>query len=340
MSLSVYSKDIRNINDNIDIINDKQRKINDTITMIESSINKIKNNCFGSTASVICIRLNNLKSELLNTNSDLSTYKQQSQIVVDNFNQGCLGLDLDEVVLKNNLNLLNDKLEIYQSLSLPNNALVDNTNEMINRNQDLLYRLNNFETNTYDKLVLNTASSTQNTGSSTQSNFPEIPDEIDHIWNLISSAKSNLFEVLAKLCSDVDADTIKAMKRFDNFTFFPVDIMLNIPHALNYDWNGNPIGSTINFGFDLGIDWGFEAGGAAIGAKAGVFVGRLGGPAGVIIGGGIEACLGAIAGGFVGDYILEQEIPDCVPGIGGKTVDEVIDDVGYAIGDWIGGWFD
>ena len=334
MSLSVYSKDIRNINDNIDIINDKQRKINDTITMIESSINKIKSNCFGSTASVICIRLNNLKSELLNTNSDLSTYKQQSESVVDNFNQGCLGLDLDEVVLKNNLNLLNDKLEIYQSLSLPNNALVENTNEMINRNQDLLYRLNNFETNTYDKLVL---SENNNSDSNLDDDLSPFEDFVGGVLNFYFGSWEKLDELFSS------SGGKKLIKGFDFVLSGVFDVLFLIPHATEYDWEDNTAGSIINVILDgvivIGGSWAGSIGGAAVGASVGGAIGSIFPGIGTVGG----AAIGSVIGGIIGDIlasnaidgILNYQIPNSVPWIGGKTVDEVIDDVGYEIGDGI-----
>ena len=329
MSLSVYSKDIRNINDNIDIINDKQRKINDTITMIESSINKIKNNCFGSTASVICIRLNNLKSELLNTNSDLSTYKQQSQIVVDNFNQGCLGLDLDEVVLKNNLNLLNDKLETYQSLSLPNNALVENTNEMINRNQDLLYRLNNFETNTYDKLNINDTEISRDTSSKLEDSISTFIDSLNYSLSFAISIFQDLDDYFIR-CSE----NIKFWTRLGKGVSYTLSYISIVPDIVQYDWKGNFFGSLFKSGFDIVetglITWGSMAIGSAASAKIGAIVGTAIPIPGMTV-------VGCIIGGFVGagiDWILNQDI------IEGKSINDWFHEGCDWLGNWVGSWFD
>lgn len=61
MGLSIYKSDIDTISDYINIINYKQKNIENVINTINNSVNTLKANCYGTTVSVMCFKLNNLK---------------------------------------------------------------------------------------------------------------------------------------------------------------------------------------------------------------------------------------------------------------------------------------
>lgn len=141
MGLSIYKSDINTISDNIDIINYKQKNIENVIKTINDSVNILKANCYGTTVSVMCFKLNNLKQQIESVNEYLTKYKQESQQVVDLYYQHCDGLNLDEDTLRNNISILNNKIDIYNNLSKPNKRLVNNATSQLERNQELLNQL-------------------------------------------------------------------------------------------------------------------------------------------------------------------------------------------------------
>ena len=138
MGLSIYKSDIDTISDNINIINYKQKNIENVINTINDSVNTLKANCYGTTVSVMCFKLNNLKQQIESVNEYLTKYKQESQQVVDLYYQHCDGLNLDEDTLRNNISILNNKIDIYNNLSKPNKRLVNNATAQLDRNQELL----------------------------------------------------------------------------------------------------------------------------------------------------------------------------------------------------------
>ena len=138
MGLSIYKSDIVTISDNINIINYKQKNIDNVINTINDSVNTLKAKCYGTTVSVMCFKLNNLKQQIESVNEYLTKYKQESQQVVDLYYQHCDGLNLDEDTLRNNISILNDKIDIYNNLSKPDKRLVNNATLQLERNQELL----------------------------------------------------------------------------------------------------------------------------------------------------------------------------------------------------------
>ena len=162
MGLSIYKRDIDTISDNINIINYKQKNIENVINTINNSVNTLKANCYGTTVSVMCFKLNNLKQQIESINEYLTKYKQESQQVVDLYYQHSDGLNLDEDTLRNNINILNNKIDIYNNLSKPNKRLVNNATLQLNRNQELLDGLYYVSNNTEGMMASNDNLSTYN----------------------------------------------------------------------------------------------------------------------------------------------------------------------------------
>ena len=163
MGLSIYKSDINTISDNINIINYKQKNIENVINTINDSVNTLKANCYGTTVSVMCFKLNNLKQQIESVNEYLTKYKQESQQVVDLYYQHCDGLNLDEDTLRNNISILNNKIDIYNNLSKPNKRLVNNATLQLERNQELLDGLYSVSDNTYGLMQVSSTDQVINT---------------------------------------------------------------------------------------------------------------------------------------------------------------------------------
>ena len=338
MGLSIYKSDIDTISENINIINYKQKNIENVINTINNSVNTLKANCYGTTVSVMCFKLNNLKQQIESVNEYLTKYKQESQQVVDLYYQHCDGLTLDEDTLRNNISILNNKIDIYNNLSKPNKRLVNNATLQLERNQELLDGLYYVSDNTETKLEPN-----QNHQLVSKNNVPSLSTVAD---NLVSALDA-LLTVLVVTTRELDClDKLKSASALDleNLKFYSGTLKTltivgffstAIIDFFTYDFYNNTVGSTLKLTTDLvqtGLcmvcaDLVAEASAAGVSyllfnvasSVSWIF------PAGTIVG----TVLG-IAAGIGLAYAMNNDIFN--------TGSSFMDDIHSAC-DWVGSWF-
>ena len=327
MGLSIYKSDIDTISDNINIINYKQKNIENVINTINDSVNTLKANCYGTTVSVMCFKLNNLKQQIESINEYLTKYKQESQQVVDLYYQHCDGLNLDEDTLRNNISILNNKIDIYYNLSKPNKRLVNNATLQLNRNQELLDGLYYVSNNTEGMMVSNDNLSTYN---------DKIGPTLDFVRKLLGLGKGFLkhLPIINSILvvwydynitlgefsvEDTDNPGLQARK-FSKFLLYSAgDVVVSSLSSLV----------------------GYEAGklvGGVCGAIAGAVYGSSGGVAGSFALGVVGFSSGAATVGIWGAYAADMFVNNYE--INGKTISEHVHGfVDYCVDgffDWIG----
>ena len=350
MGLSIYKSDIDTISDNINIINYKQKNIENVINTINDSVNTLKANCYGTTVSVMCFKLNNLKQQIESVNEYLTKYKQESQQVVDLYYQHCDGLNLDEDTLRNNISILNNKIDIYNNLSKPNKRLVNNATLQLERNQELLDGLYYVNDTTSGMMQVSAMTQVSNTTDpremfqSIMNHFMiKIPLSIAefklHLYGMLVFSQNNP-DVALKDFRNWKATNFagKALKVFgwvglgmtiaDNFK----EDMSKYDYSLPESW----IKTTLHIGTDVLIDVGcvFLGGiaGEALGEALGSVIPGVGTVAGAIVGKVVGESLGGAAawaistiGKPVVDYVKQQ-------------IDTVVDECGNAVRegvDWL-----
>ena len=338
MGLSIYKSDIDTISDNINIINYKQKNIENVINTINNSVNTLKANCYGTTVSVMCFKLNNLKQQIESVNEYLTKYKQESQQVVDLYYQHCDGLNLDEDTLRNNISILNNKIDIYNNLSKPNKRLVNNATLQLERNLELLDGLYYVSDNTETKLEPD-----QNHQLVSNNNVPSLSTVADNFLSTLDALLTILVVATRELdCYDkfksgsaLDLENLKVysgtLKTFTIVGFFSTAII----DFFTYDFYNNTVGSTLKLTTDLvqtGLcmvcaDLVAEASDAGVSyllfnvasSVSWIF------PAGTIVG----TVLG-IAAGIGLAYAMNNDIFN--------TGSSFMDDIHSAC-DWVGSWF-
>ena len=338
MGLSIYKSDINTISDNINIINYKQKNIENVINTINDSVNTLKANCYGTTVSVMCFKLNNLKQQIESINEYLTKYKQESQQVVDLYYQHCDGLNLDEDTLRNNISILNNKIDIYYNLSKPNKRLVNNATLQLNRNQELLDGLYFVNNNTETKLEPN-----QNHQLVSKNNEPSLNTNAENFVSALGALLTELVVITRELdfydkfksASAIDIENLKFYSRtlktlilLDYFSAAIIDFF-------TYDFCNNTVGSTLKLTTDLVQSWmcivcaDLVAEASAFGVSymlfsAGVSVSWIV-PVGTIVGTVI-----GIAVGIGLAYAMDNDIFN--------TGSSFMDDIHSAC-DWVGSWF-
>ena len=224
MGLSIYKSDIDTISDNINIINYKQKNIENVINTINNSVNTLKANCYGTTVSVMCFKLNNLKQQIESVNEYLTKYKQESQQVVDLYYQHCDGLNLDEDTLRNNINILNNKIDIYNDLSKPNKRLVNNVTLQLERNQELLDGLYYVNNNTNSMLI----SDTQEEGTTNDDPWYLWNSVFKPIFDTIVDGKLTLYDYL-----DDSSKLFGNISKFFGWVSFYLNVLGKLEEDLN-----------------------------------------------------------------------------------------------------------
>ena len=337
MGLSIYKSDIDTISDNINIINYKQKNIDNVINTINDSVNTLKANCYGTTVSVMCFKLNNLKQQIESINEYLTKYKQESQQVVDLYYQHCEGLNLDEDTLRNNISILNNKIDRYNNLSKPNKRLVNNATLQLERNQELLDGLYYVNDNTYGLMQI--SSTTQ------RSNKKDGWDIFSEIWNfgLIQFIFSGIipgnlaFYGLYEYIITNERTGFRTKDLFRGFGHFKttnfagkllkglgwisigittIDSLKKDIYELDYSDPASYVKTTAHIGVDLGLGY-LCADGCM---ELGMVIGSAICPGlGTVIGGGI----GVLAGGFVAWGLSELGVNDGLKDASDAIVDGV-----------------
>ncbi len=327
MGLSIYKSDINTISDNINIINYKQKNIENVINTINDSVNTLKANCYGTTVSVMCFKLNNLKQQIESVNEYLTKYKQESQQVVDLYYQHCEGLNLDEDTLRNNISILNNKIDIYNNLSKPNKRLVNNATLQLERNQELLDGLYYVSNNTEGMMVSNDNLSTYN---------DKVGPTLDFVRKLFGIGKGFLkhlpiinsilvvvydYNITLGEFSVEDTDNPGLQTRkFSKLLLYSVgDVVVSSLGSLA----GGAVGCAV---------------GGLIGAVSGIVFGSPGGDVGSLALGAIGLESGKAIGAIWGAYAADMFVNNYE--INGKTISEHVHGfVDYCVDgffDWIG----
>ena len=351
MGLSIYKSDIDTICDNINVINYKQKNIENVINTINNSVNTLKANGYGTTVSVMCFKLNNLKQQIESINEYLTKYKQESQLVVDLYYQHCDGLNLDEDTLRNNISILNNKIDVYNNLSKPNKRLVNNATSQLERNQELLDGLYYVNDTTSGMMQVSAMTQVSNTTDYWEM-FQSVMDSfVINILVLIGEAHLQYFGKRSFRKNNPDVDlkyfgnwkaTNSAGKALKVFGWVGVGITIvdNFKQDMSkYDFSlpESWIKTALHIGTDLLIDVGCVYLG---GLAGGFFGGRIGS---VVPGVGTAA--GAFVGTVVGEFLggaaawgistFGKPVVDYVK----QQIDTVVDECGNAVrevGDWLG----
>ena len=334
MGISIYKRDIDTISDNINVINYKQKNIENVINTINDSVNTLKANCYGTTVGVMCFKLNNLKQQIESVNEYLTKYKQESQQVVDLYYQHCDGLNLDEDTLRNNISILNNKIDIYNNLSKPNKRLVDNATLQLDRNEELLTQLLVFG-NSSESLLVSDNSLISNMDFESPFNFRTVSGWIVNgiaslyagIWQAIQ--ESQLVDDFIELGKDLgklkDIPEVKFWTKLGKTLGYGLAIASTIPQICSYDWEHDFWGSSIKSGIDAaescGIAWASIEAGALVGSW-------IAPPIGTVV--------GAVAGFLVSDG-LDYATNDIL--FGGKSINDWVHTGADSICDWVGSWF-
>ena len=329
MGLSIYKSDINTISDNINIINYKQKNIENVINTINDSVNTLKANCYGTTVSVMCFKLNNLKQQIESVNEYLTKYKQESQQVVDLYYQHCDGLNLDEDTLRNNISILNNKIDIYNNLSKPNQRLVNNATLQLNRNQELLDGLLLYSEYTSPLMIEHIIQFESPLNLPTISSWVVngIVDAYTSAWQALQ--ESQLVDDFIELGKDLgklkDVPEVKFWTKLGKKLGYGLAIVSTIPQICSYDWKydfwGSSIKSVIDVGESCGIAWASIEAGAAFGSLVAP-------PIGTVVG---------AAAGFLVSAFLDYTTNDVL--FGGKSINEWVHTGADSICDWVGSWF-
>lgn len=329
MGLSIYKSDINTISDNINIINYKQKNIENVINTINNSVNTLKANCYGTTVSVMCFKLNNLKQQIESVNEYLTKYKQESQQVVDLYYQHCDGLNLDEDTLRNNINILNNKIDIYNNLSKPNKRLVNNATFQLERNQELLDGLLLYSEYTSPLMIEHIIQFESPLNLPTISSWVVngIVDAYTSTWQALQ--ESQLVDDFIELGKDLgklkDVPEVKFWAKLGKKLGYGLAIASTIPQICSYDWEQDFWRSSIKSGIDVAESCGIAWASIEAGALAGSFFVP---PIGTVV--------GAVAGFFVSG-ILDYATNDVL--FGGKSINDWVHTGADSICDWVGSWF-
>lgn len=329
MGLSIYKSDINTISDNINIINYKQKNIENVINTINDSVNTLKANCYGTTVSVMCFKLNNLKQQIESINEYLTKYKQESQQVVDLYYQHCDGLNLDEDTLRNNISILNNKIDIYNNLSKPNKRLVNNATSQLERNQELLDGLILYSEYTSPLMIEHIIQFESPLNLPTISSWVVngIVDAYTSAWQALQ--ESQLVDDFIELGKDLgklkDVPEVKFWTKLGKKLGYGLAIASTIPQICSYDWKhdfwGSSIKSVIDVGESCGIAWDSIEAGAAFGSLVAP-------PIGTVVG----AALGFLVSAGL-DYATNDVL------FGGKSINAWVHTGADSICDWVGSWF-
>ena len=351
MGLSIYKSDIDTISDNINIINYKQKNIENVINTINNSVNSLKTNCYGTTVSVMCFKLNNLKQQIESINEYLTKYKQESQQVVDLYYQHCDGLNLDEDTLRNNISILNNKIDIYNNLSKPNKRLVNNAILQLDRNQELLDGLYYVSDTTSGMMQVSAATQEINK----KDGWDTFQDILNHpfirIPILIGEGNLQLFGMLVFHENNPKAAlnnfgkwkaTNFAGKSVKSLGWVGVGITIidNLKQDMSkYDYSQPE--SWIKTGLHIGTDLLIGIGCVELGGLAGGVIGGAIGSVIPVVGTAAGEIVGTVAGEFLGGAAawaistFGKPGVDCVK----QQIDTVVDECGNAVrevGDWLG----
>ncbi len=333
MGLSIYKSDINTISDNINIINYKQKNIENVINTINDSVNTLKANCYGTTVSVMCFKLNNLKQQIESVNEYLTKYKQESQQVVDLYYQHCEGLNLDEDTLRNNISILNNKIDIYNNLSKPNKRLVNNATLQLERNQELLNQLLLFGSSS-ESLLATVDFLIGNIGFESPFNLYDMaPIMTDGLFTTYTTFFKSLQEYVSRAGMSLDdlasLPEVKIWGKIGKCFGYGAAVVITLFQAWNYDWTNNFIGSlsksTFDFLENIGIVYVSGLASSFASAKVmGLAFSWCVPPVGTIVG----AAVGFAAG--IGISLLLDNAT-----INGKS----INGWAHTVCDWLGSWF-
>ena len=333
MGLSIYKSDVNTISDNINIINYKQKNIENVINTINDSVNTLKANCYGTTVSVMCFKLNNLKQQIESVNEYLTKYKQESQQVVDLYYQHCDGLNLDEDTLRNNISILNNKIDIYNNLSKPNKRLVNNATLQLERNQELLNQLLLFGSASSLLLVPVDFLISNMDFESPFNLYDMAPIMTDGLFTTYTTFFKSLQEYVSRAAMSLDdlasLPEVKIWSKIGKCYGYGAAVVITLFQAWNYDWTNNFIGSLSKSTFDFLENIGVVCLSGLASSAASAYVMGLGfswcvPPVGTIVG----AAAGFAAGTLTSLFLDNATI--C-----GKS----INDWAHTACDWLGSWF-
>ena len=332
MGLSIYKSDINTISDNINIINYKQKNIENVINTINDSVNTLKANCYGTTVSVMCFKLNNLKQQIESINEYLTKYKQESQQVVDLYYQHCEGLNLDEDTLRNNISILNNKIDRYNNLSKPNKRLVNNATLQLERNQELLTQLLLFDS-TSESLLESADFLISNVDFESPFNLYDMaPIMTDGLFTTYTTFFQSLQEYVSRAAMSLDdlasLPEVKIWGKIGKCFGYGAAVVITLFQAWNYDWTKNFIGSLSKSTFDFLENIGIVCLSGLVSSSTAAWVMGLGfswciPPVGTIVG----AALGFIVG--TGTSLLLDNATIC-----GKSINGWV----HTACDWLGSW--
>ncbi len=332
MGLSIYKSDINTISDNINIINYKQKNIENVINTINNSVNTLKANCYGTTVSVMCFKLNNLKQQIESVNEYLTKYKQESQQVVDLYYQHCDGLNLDEDTLRNNISILNNKIDIYNNLSKPNKRLVNNVTAQLERNQELLTQLLLFAS-TSELLLVSEDFLINNIDFESPFNLYDMaPIVVDGTFTTYTTFFQSLQEYASRAAMSLDdlasLPEVKIWGKIGKCFGYGATVVITFCQAWNYDWTNNFIGSLSKSTFDFMENIGIVCLSGVASSMASAWVLGLGfswcvPPIGTIVG-----AVAGFAAGAITSLILDNAT------ICGKSINGWV----HTACDWFGSW--